>query len=201
MSEDAAAKRRARQTVINLGLSLAATLGIVLITVLGVPRDDSARHNPVDYVAEGQAATESSNLPILLPKLESGWWANNTRWTASAAAKDGVATWYAGFVGPKNQFIGITQAFGSNPTWLALQVATSVQKGTKTIGNIEWTLWQAAEPSDPPKTKDQIWSATLTRGGGEASESQDALLIYGTATEAEFEEFAKALSDSLGQGY
>ncbi|MEY4981103.1 MAG: hypothetical protein RL174_441, partial [Actinomycetota bacterium] len=48
MSDDAAAKRRAKQTVINLLLSLAATLGIVIVTVLAVPRDDSNRIQPVD---------------------------------------------------------------------------------------------------------------------------------------------------------
>ena len=197
MSEDAAAKRRARQTVINLALSLAATLGIVLITVLGVPRDDSARHNAVDYKAEGVAASESSNLPILLPELESGWWANNTRWTAPTAAKDGVATWYAGFVGPKNQFIGMTQAFGTNPTWVALQLLNSVQTGTKTTGRIEWTVWQAAQLSDPPKTRDHVWSASLTG----KNDSQTTLLIYGTATEAEFTKFANALDAAIGDTY
>lgn len=196
MSEDAAAKRRARQTVINLGLSLAATLGIVLVTVLGVPRDDSARHNPADYKAEGQAAAESSNLPILLPELEPGWWANNTRWSASAAAKDGVATWYVGFVGPKNQFIGMTQAFDTNPTWIAFQILNSVLKGTKNVGDVEWTIWQAAEPSDPPKTRDKLWSATIAGPDG----SETSLLIYGTGTDAEFTKFATALNVAIEEG-
>ena len=64
---DAAAQRRARQTVINLGLSLAATLGIVLALVLIVPRDDSNRIQPVDFkgIAAGAVETAITALALL----------------------------------------------------------------------------------------------------------------------------------------
>jgi hypothetical protein len=45
---DAAAARRARQTLINLLLSLLATVGVMVLLVLAVPRDDSNRVQPVE---------------------------------------------------------------------------------------------------------------------------------------------------------
>ena len=66
---DAAAQRRARQTVINLGLSLAATLGIVLALVLIVPRDDSNRIQPVDFKDIAAGAVETTGLPLIVPEL------------------------------------------------------------------------------------------------------------------------------------
>ena len=109
--DDAAAKRRARQTVINLLLSLGASLAIVLALVLIVPRDDSNRIQPVDYRSVATDAQTASGKYIVAPELPQGWWANSARYTGNPA--DGVATYYAGFVGPKNQYIGLDEGFAA----------------------------------------------------------------------------------------
>ncbi|MEY4262616.1 MAG: hypothetical protein RLY88_324 [Actinomycetota bacterium] len=180
--DDAAAKRRARQTVINLLLSLGASLGIVLALVLIVPRDDSNRIQPVDYRSVAAEAHDASGSYIITPELPQGWWSNSARFNGNPA--DGVSTFYAGFVGPKNQFIGLTQAQNPNPTWLVQQLAGAVQTGTYSSGTREWTIYESPEVHNPKKTKDYIMVLNFTNG------EKFAVLIYGTATPSDFADFA-----------
>ena len=191
--EDAAAKRRARQTLINLLLSLSATIAVVAAVILAVPRSDENIVPPVDYKAVAKMVTSNTERPLLVPKLEpmgEGWWCNSARYTTKT--KDGVDNWYAGFVGPKGQYIGLTQAFNSNPTWDGLFLNAPNPAGHLTINGLPFEVLQAAEPSDPPKSKDY---ALLNHAGA------DSIFVYGTASRAELEKFAKLVVDQINEVY
>lgn len=188
---DAAAQRRARQTVINLILSLAATVGLVLVMVLIVPRDDSNQIPHVDYRAVAADATSATGRPIIVPDIGSDWWSNSAR--LSTKPNDGTdGSWYAGFVGPKNQYIGLTQTFKTNPTWVALQLSEKQQTGELKTGQRVWQVWQSLEKHVPAKTRDYM----LLSGQGD-----DTFLIYGTASESEFKSFASNVSDLIDKVY
>ncbi|MFM5905095.1 MAG: DUF4245 domain-containing protein [Micrococcales bacterium] len=191
MSDDAAAKRRAKQTLINLLLSLAATSAIVLALVLAVPRSDTNLIKPVDYVSVAQSAATSSGKPVLVPELlGQDWWSNSARWNNSSV--DGVANWYVGFVGPKNQYLGLTQAFDSNPTWMALKLGQTEFTGKTTIGGLVWEIYQNPEVSSPPKTMDYVM---VTNQGA------DQIFIYGTASKTEFRQFAQLVQAQIAKIY
>lgn len=181
---DSAAKHRAKQTVINLVLALLATLGIVLVTVLVVPRDDSNRIKPVDYIASANSAEESSDLNIAAPPLPEGWWANQARWNATAA--DGVKVWKVGFVGPKNQYIGVTQGFGVNPTWVAMQTMGFEPDVDSLATNATWTKWRPGKNTDADP---HLW--TIENDGVFIS-------MAATASEAELDAFAELIEKELG---
>ena len=189
MSEDAAAKRRAKQTVNNLVLALLASLGVMLAIILVVPRDDSNRIEPVDFKAIAAEAQASSGQQILAPELPEGWWSNSARWTPKPA--DGVQNWYAGFVGPKNQYVGLTQAFGINPTWLAFQVKNSAKTGTQAVGNRTWDVYEALERGESPKTKDFMMVLSYNEN--------DTAIIYGVAKPADFVAIATAIQNDLDE--
>jgi hypothetical protein len=187
---DAAANRRARQTVINLALSLAATIGVMIVMVLVVPRDDSSQIQRIDYKQVAAEAAEATQMPILVPEIEPGWWSNSARWTSKP--KDGTdASWYVGFVGPKNSYIGFTQTYNTNPTWLALQL-TGLEDTGKTLLNGEWSVWVSPEKHVPAKTKDYMLVSSL---------GKDTLLVYGTADEAEMTTFAAGVSSQVRKVY
>ena len=187
MSEDAAAKRRARQTVNNLVLALIASLGIMLAIVLIVPRDDSNRIQKVDYKSIAAEASSSSGKQIVAPELPDGWWANSARWSPKPV--DGVQNWYVGFVGPKNQYVGLTQAFGINPTWLALQLKNNTKTGTQAIGAYTWDIYEATEPNDPVKTKDFMMVLNYNK--------QDVAIMYGVAHPQDFVDIGTAIQAKL----
>jgi hypothetical protein len=183
--EESAAKHRAKQTVINLALSLIATLGIVLVTVLIVPRDDSNRIKPVDYQAAAATAEASSKLNLVTPALPEGWWANQARWSGNAA--DGVKTWKVGFVGPNNQYVGMTQGFGVNPTWIALQTVGYVPNSESTAKNQTWTKWKPGQGTDGDP---QLW--TFEKDGV-------AVTMRSTANDEELDLFADLIETEMGQ--
>jgi hypothetical protein len=185
VEQDAAAKRRAKQTVVNLSLSLVACLGIVLVTVLAVPRDDSNRIKPVDYLATAIAAETSSKLNVVAPPLPPGWWANKATWNESAA--DGVKVWKVGFVGPKNQYIGVTQGFAVNPTWVALQTVNFEPDTASTASNTTWTKWKPGKNTDADP---HLW--TLETNG-------NFVAMSSTATDAELDNFAKLIEQELAK--
>lgn len=187
MSDDAAAKRRARQTVNNLVLALIASLGIMLAIILIVPRDDSNRIQPVDYKAVAMDASASSGKQIVAPELPAGWWSNSARWSPNPA--DTVQNWYAGFVGPKNQYIGLVQAFNINPTWLAFQLKDDSDAGKLKIGAFTWDVYRAVETNSPPKSKDYAMVLSYNE--------HDVVILYGVAKTQDFQQLATAVQVKL----
>ena len=177
--KDSAAVRRARQTLINLMLALGASVGILLTFMMVVPRDDSNRIQPVDYISIAQDVRASTQIDVIAPApIPAGWWANNARWRDTTA--DGVNYWLVGFVGPNNQFVGITQAFETNLTWLSLKLVDfEIVDEFKT--NDEFTLTEYRGRAED-KSGEKLWIYTT-------KDSNDAVLISGTASRAEFAQF------------
>jgi len=180
------AQRRANQTVRNLILSMLATLAVVLLIVLGVPRDDTNRIASVDYLQIAQEAQPTQSESILAPAIPDDWWSNSARLETSF----GVDTWYVGFVTSENQYIGLSQAFETNPSWEALTLQGNWLQAEVELDGKTWEIWPTLSPSSPPGTKEY---AMLHRFGN------SAVVIYGTATEEDFEYLAKQIGTELGQ--
>lgn len=179
--KDPAAVRRARQTLINLLLALGASVGVLLTFMMVVPRDDSNRIQPVDYISIAQDVRASTQIDVIAPApIPTGWWANNARWRDTTA--DGVNHWFVGFVGPKNQFVGITQAFETNPTWLALKLVDfEIVDELSKPGEFTLTEYRGREEN---KSGEKLWVYA-------PADSTDAVLISGTASREEFAQFFK----------
>ena len=180
----AAAERRAKQTVRNLVLSMLVTLGLVAAIYLGVPRDDTNRIVPVDYQAIALTAASSLDQEALSPEIQSGWWANAARQETTL----GVVSWYVGFVTEENQFIALTQAIDSNPSWESDILAGNFQDGEVILSGLTWEVWPTSSPSTPRGTKEY---ALLHRA------DEAVVVIYGTAPLGDFETLAAAISSQL----
>ena len=161
---------------------------MVLVIILIVPRDDSSRIPHIDYVAVAEQASTSSKHNIVAPELPKDWWSNQATWLGEPV--DAVPRFEVGFVGPNNEYIGLTHAFGVNPTWLALTVKDVVleKNFTNEGSSIKWDIYRSAEVHDPVLTRDYIWVATV---------GMDAVLLYGTGTEAQFKVLSKNIEAQL----
>ena len=184
---DSAARHRARQTVINLSLALAASVGLVLVLVLIVPRDDSNRIKPVDYATISQGAASDSKLAIFTITPPSLWWSNNAAFNENPV--DTVKNFTAGFVGSETKYIGYTQAFDANPTWLALNLTGLTPTGELKTEHYSWQIYKSVEKHDPAKTKDYMMVLN--------NNDQDYVLLYGVAETSEFETFANAIDKKM----
>jgi hypothetical protein len=179
---DAAAKRRARQTLNNLLLSLAATVGVMVLLVLAVPRDDSNRVQPVDYVAIAEQAESEANEKLLIPTIPVDWYSNAARYRSSA--QDGVANWYVGFVGPNSEFVAVTQGLDVNQTWMQLMIESNKPTGEVVIQGKTWKVYESVRENNPPKSKDYLMVLEY---------ENNAVFVYGVAPRANFEDFAAQL--------
>ena len=180
---DTAAKRRARQTLINLLLSLGATIGVMLVLILAVPRDDSNRVQAVDYKELAAQAASQAPGPLLVPAIPVDWYSNSARFRS--ATQDGVATWYAGFVGPNSEFIALTQGFDVNQTWLQIQLEANKPTEEVVLGNSTWEIFESTKQNNPQKSKDFLMVLEY---------DSNAVLVYGVAPREQLEEFATQLS-------
>ncbi|WP_158864983.1 DUF4245 domain-containing protein [Leifsonia sp. AG29] len=181
------ADHRNRQTVNNLVLSLLATLALVAVIVLIVPRGNPVGTTPaVDYAAVAQQAQGSEPDHLLVPKLPAGWKSNNAE--LRTKTPDNVDNWYVGLLTPKGQFIGITQGFRANDSWVANQVNRSMAKGTRTIDGITWDVYDNRSSS---ADAGNVEYALVTTAG------RSTVVVFGTADDAEFRTVASSLSAQL----
>lgn len=180
----AAAQRRAKQTVRNLIFSLVATLGLVILLVLGVPRDDSNRIAQVDYQLIAAEAEASLGFAVIAPEVPESWWSNAARLENDL----GVDSWYVGFVTEDNQFIGLLHGFEVNPSWTALTLQGNWLEDEVEIGGRSWEIWPTLNPTNPPGTKDYAMLHTF---------GSSAVVIYGTASEDDFKVLAELVSEQI----
>jgi hypothetical protein len=181
------ADHRAKQTIRNLIYSLLVTLGLTLAIVMVVPRDDSNRIQPVEYQSIAINAEETVGLEVLAPSIPNDWWSNGARLQQDL----GVSTWYVGFVTEDNQYLGLTQAFESNPSWLASQLQGNYLDDTVVIEGRTWEIWPTNTPQVPRGTKEYALVHVY---------ETSAVVIYGTASDAQFRILATNISKELNLG-
>jgi hypothetical protein len=179
---DAAAQRRARQTLINLLLSLGATVGVMVLLVLAVPRDDSNRVQPVDYVAIANQASSEAPGKLLVPTIPVDWYSNAARYRSPA--QDGVANWYVGFVGPNGEFLAMTQGLDVNQTWIQIMLESNKPSGQIEIQGKIWSVYESIRENNPPKSKDYMMVLEY---------ENNVVFVYGVAPQAVLEDLASQL--------
>ena len=177
---------RQRQTVLNLVLSLGASLLVVLVIVLLVPRSDTAMTRDVDVAPIAEQAQVASDDQLAVPELPEGWRANAAELRTSQVDK--VTAWYVGYLTPSDEYIGMYQGFDANPTWVAGLLARTLATGTTTIDGVEWTVY------DNRDTGDDVGNAKY----GLITEVGDStFVLLGTGTPEEFETLAIALIPTI----
>ena len=177
---------RQRQTVLNLVLSLGASLLVVLVIVLLVPRSDTAMTRDVDVAPIAEQAQVASDDPLAVPELPDGWRANAAELRTSQV--DEVTAWYVGYLTPSDEYLGMYQGLDANPTWVAGLLARTLATGTTTIDGIEYTVYDNRESSDDIGNAHY---ALTTEAGG------TTFVLLGTATDEEFMTLASALTPTI----
>ncbi len=177
---------RQRQTVQNLVFALGASLLVVLVIVLLVPRSDAPIERDVDVAAVAEEAEAVGDDPLAVPELPEGWRANAAELRTSTV--DQVTAWYAGYLTPSNEYIGMYQGLDANPTWIAELLARTLASGTTTIDGVEWTVY------DNRDTDNDVGNARY----GLVTEAGDStFVLLGTGTPEEFETMATALVPAI----
>ncbi|MET1051547.1 MAG: DUF4245 domain-containing protein [Mycetocola sp.] len=174
---------RKRKTVNNLVYSLLVCVALVVIIALAVPRSDTSLLEPVDYRAVAAEAQATVDHPLADPDLPDSWSANR----AETDVSGGVSSWNIGLISPSDQFLGVTQGFDANETWLSQQLRQTTASSTITVAGIEWTVYDNRELNDVGNVE-----YALTTEAGPST-----FILYGTASDAEFVTVAEAIADQV----
>ena len=179
-------KHRQRQTLLNLVLALGASLLVVLVIVLIVPRSDAPMEPDIDVAPIAEQAQIASDDPLAVPELPEGWRANAAELRTSTV--DGVTAWYVGYLTPSDEYIGMYQGLEANPTWVAGLLERTLATGTTTIDGIEWTVYDNRDSGDD--VGNARYGLTTEAGGS-------TFVLLGTATPEEFLTLATALVPTI----
>jgi len=182
---EASRNRRARQTVNNLWYSLLATLGIVLIVVLLVPRAQTPVRGDVDYRKAAAEASASLSEPVVVPRVPTGWSSNAAELRTETA--DRVTEWYIGFLTPSNEYIGFSEGIEANSTWLLQKVEGARESGSQGIGGLTWSVFDNRTADDPGLAEYAL--ATTVDG--------TAYVLYGSADDDEFRTLAEGVAAEI----
>lgn len=183
---DDAARRRQRQTVKNLVGSLLASLAVVAVIVLLVPRSDAPIERNIDVPAVAAQAQAGIEQELAVPRLPDGWRSNAAELRDNRA--DGITAWYAGYLTPSDEYAGMYQGLGANPTWTADLLANTIATGVTTIDGVEWTVY------DNRETTAEVGNA---RYGLVTEAGESTFVLLGTAAPEEFETLARAIAPAI----
>lgn len=179
---------RARKTVNNLIYSLLATVGVVALIVLVVPRSDQPLDRTVDWRSVTQEAQQTREEILVNPELPSGWSSNYAEIRSTGTG--GVTSWNLGFITPGDEFVGVTQGFDADPTWLSTQLNRSAASSVLTIGGLEWTVYDNRESTDG---FGNVHYALATESG------TSTVAVFGTGTAEQIELVAEAIAPQVAE--
>lgn len=177
---------RARKTPNNLVLSLIVCVAVAFVIFLAVPRGDMNFDNTVDWKALSETAQTGVPETLASPDLPDGWRSNTAVYRSNAA--DDVDVWFIGFLTPSDEFIGMSQAFDANDTWVATELKNTIATGSVTIDGVDWTVY------DNRASTDDLGNAryALVTTSGEST-----WVLAGTGTPSEFQTLAESLTPTI----
>lgn len=170
----------------NLVVALVASLALVLVMWLVVLRPDPPAAEPIDVSAASAEANVVLQADPVVPVVPENWEANAAE---VRVGNDGVAKWYIGYITPGNGFVSLNQAHDANPTWLSNLLRNADSTGTVTVDGLEWNVYDQRELDDVGNLE-YAMSIQI---------DDDWYVLFGTASEEEFSEFAQTVSEQIQQ--
>jgi hypothetical protein len=173
---------RSSQSFRNLVAALLATLAVVLVIVLGVPRGDPAPTPPIDVAQVAQGVSADEGRPVLVPDVSTTWLVNG----ADIAGGDQPA-WTIVYATDGSSFLRVSQAFDTDSDWALTTLAGKKPAGTVAIDGVTWDRWAISDPA----SAGNVSFALGTQAG------PDYVLVYGNADEATTTAVASSLGDQI----
>ncbi|MBM3715623.1 DUF4245 family protein [Microbacterium enclense] len=177
---EASRRYRSSKTFRNLIAALLATVGIVFVVVVGVPRGEIAERPQPDVAALAADLSDDIGRPALAPALPEGWRVNQ----AQVEGQGGTEAWTMVYVrSGESGFLRIAQGLEADEAWAAQVLDGARSSETIDISGIEWNVYR---PSDPERSGNISYALGTPAG-------EDYVLIYGDAAEETAAEAASSV--------
>jgi len=175
---------RSSQTFRNLVAGLLATLGVVLVIVLGVPRGDLPEAPPIDVARVAGEMSATYERPVLAPVVPSTWRVNG-----ASIAGTAEPVWTIVYALDDGAFLRVSQAFDADDDWALSALAGYRPSGTADVDGVVWDTWDISDP----ERAGNVSAALGTRAGS------DYVLLYGNAGEDTLRSLAAGLADQFAE--
>lgn len=169
----------------NMIISMVVMILLIIPVLWLMPQPSKNPYRPsVDLPLVAYEASGEAGYHVAAAQQE-GWHYNYARWNSQQA--DGINYWETGQVTPSNQFIVLTQAAGTNPTWIANTTGGAQAEGSVQAGGISWELRSLVDAKD----KQKVTSYYIGQLEG------TTVILSGEAEAAEFQALAEATAAYL----
>lgn len=169
---------RSSQTFRNLIAALLATLAIVAVIYIGVPRGSLAERAPADVAASAQTASAALDHTLLVPVVPDDWRANSAR---------AEGRMWRVIYAPPTGYVNVAQGIDVPDGWASAQLGGFAPTGTVTIDGIEWD-----EYAIPAAARTDSVSYALSTVAG-----TDTVLVYGATDAATAAIAADGIADQI----
>lgn len=164
---------RGSQTFRNLIAAILATLALLTVIVLMVPRGTPAPREAIDVDAVAELVAASENRSVVTPDVPDEWFVN-----LAAVQGDSTRAWTIVYVPAEDLgVVTIAQGFDADPAWTSRTLSGASVAEVVTIDGIEWDEYEIRDPSRARN----ITAALSTQAGA------DTILIYGATDRASLE--------------
>ncbi|MBV0894443.1 DUF4245 family protein [Microbacterium sp. NC79] len=174
---------RGSQTMRNLIAALIATVGVVLIIVLMVPRGEIERPSDIDVAAIAERVERDIKHPVVVPPVSDEWRVNSAKLVNGAPS-----TWEIIYApGDGQGFLRVSQGLSADEGWASRELPTGKLGEIVTLDGI---AWQSYTFSDPSKAGN-ISYALSTKAG------IDTVLIFGSSPDKLMKDTASKLAPHI----
>ncbi|MFD1720256.1 DUF4245 domain-containing protein [Amnibacterium endophyticum] len=182
------ALRRSRQNTRNLVASLAATVGLVIVIVLLVPRGTGVEQPVIDVPQVVQQYRDTAGQPLIAPDLPASWRAN----AAQLRGAGDAASWYVGWVVDGTGYAGLTEGLPGTDETLRSALDGAQPTGTTEIGGLPWRVYDRRDLGD---AAGNVAYGLATRIG------DVRVAVYGTVSAGQVRDLAAAVAkDAAARG-
>jgi hypothetical protein len=176
---------RSSQNVRNLVAALLATLAVVAVIVLAVPRGTAPEREPIDVAAVAADVARAQDRIVIAPDMSREWVVNSARLQGDEGV-DGFTVVFAPASENARGFLRFTQGFDADESWATRMFSGAAPQDTVTIDGVRWDRYEL----DPERTGNISVALATTAG-------TDTILIYGAAGDAALEDAARSVTDQI----
>ncbi|MBO3662243.1 DUF4245 family protein [Microbacterium stercoris] len=180
---------RESQNFRNLLVALGATVVILAVMFLIVPRGDLTQARQIDVAEEAAAASSAFDRTVIVPDVPEPEGRDGNGWFVNEAKVVSDSSWEVLYVPGDDSFLRFVQGFDADEVWAAQRLGGSAPTDELEIGGVDWAVYEV-RPTDEGATAGVTYALGTQAGS-------DHILLYGSSTPETTAEVAEMIAPQV----